>query len=98
MVYRTAISRIPRAELIFKPLFRPLRRGAWKDISINMLLLVLLGFLLGDLEGVLIGFLISACIKLIKLILHLGFCEMDDMLNNSLATLVEVFLHTGSIS
>lgn len=92
VVYHTVLCREPGTELIFKPLFWELSRGAWRDIGLNILLFVPLGFLLGDKKGILFGFLLSVTIELVQLIFRLGFCEMDDVLNNTIGTVVGVGL------
>lgn len=92
VVYYTILCREPGTELIFKPLFWELSRGAWRDIGLNILLFVPLGFLLGDKKGILIGFLLSTIIELVQLIFRLGFCELDDVLNNAIGTVVGVGL------
>ena len=92
IVYYTILCREPGTELIFKPLFWELSRGAWRDICLNILLFVPLGFLLGSYKGILIGFLLSTAIELVQLIFRLGFCEIDDVLNNTIGTAVGALL------
>ncbi len=96
IVYYTILCRGPGTERIFKPLFWELSRGAWRDISLNIFLFVPLGFLLGDRKGILIGFLFSITIELVQFIFRLGFCEMDDVLNNTIGMEVGVLLFMAS--
>ena len=96
IVYYTILCREPGTDLIFKPLFWELSRGAWRDIGLNILLFVPLGFLLGDRRGILVGFLFSTSIEIIQFFFRLGFCEIDDVLNNTIGTAVGVLLFITS--
>ena len=92
IVYYTVLCREPGTDLIFKPLFWELSRGAWRDIFLNILLFVPLGFLLGSRKGILLGFLLSVFVEITQLIFHLGFCEMDDVLNNTIGMVIGTLL------
>lgn len=66
-------------------------REQWKQILGNVLLFVPLGGLLYALgkkllKAMLFGFLLSASVELIQLLGHLGLCELDDVLHNTLGT------------
>lgn len=69
--------------------------GFWWDIFLNILLFVPLGFLLGDkgLKAILFGLLLSAFIELIQYFLLLGYCEADDVLNNTIGAAVGVAIY-----
>ena len=90
ILWVTLFTREPRAVRIVKGLFWEVRMGYWWDIVLNILLFIPLGFLLGNKgwKAVLYGVLLSACIELIQYIAVLGYCEADDVLNNTIGTVV----------
>lgn len=98
----TIFSRDAGQERIFKPLFWELRNGMWKDIMLNILLFMPLGAVLGGRKGIIIGFVLSCCIELTQYIVCLGYCEMDDVLNNTLGASLGVglryYLGVGSVA
>ena len=58
----------------------------WSNILLNVLLFVPLGFLSGNMRVVITGSLISLGIEVTQFIGVLGFCEIDDVLNNTVGT------------
>ena len=82
----TLFFREPRAARIVKGLFWEIRMGFWWDIALNILLFIPLGFLLGDKgwKAVLFGFLLSVFIECAQYLFLLGYCEADDVLNNTI--------------
>ena len=90
ILWVTLFTREPRAARIVKGLFWEVRMGYWWDIVLNILLFIPLGFLLGDKgwKAVFLGFLLSVFIELIQYIAVLGYCEADDVLNNTIGTVV----------
>lgn len=66
--------------------------GYWIDIRLNVLLFLPLGFLLGTATEnwriVLLGFILSVFIELLQYALVLGWCQADDVLNNTIGTAV----------
>ena len=64
--------------------------GYWWDIVLNILLFIPLGFLTGrkGWKAILYGFLLSAFIELIQYIAVLGYCEADDVLNNTIGAAI----------
>ena len=66
--------------------------GYWWDIVLNILMFIPLGFLLGDKgrKAVLFGFLLSAFIECAQYLFLLGYCEADDVLNNTIGTVVGI--------
>lgn len=58
----------------------------WWDIGLNILLFIPLGFLVGKKgwKAVLYGFLLSASIECAQYLFLLGYCEADDVLNNTI--------------
>ena len=72
--------------------------GYWWDITLNILLFIPLGFLLGDKgwKAVLFGFLLSASIEFIQYIAVLGYCEADDVLNNTIGCGLGILLRSWS--
>lgn len=81
---KTVIGRSVHPEPIFKGLFWELQKGLWSDIRLNILLFIPLGFLIGGWKGVLFGFLFSSGIEIIQYTGRLGYCEVDDILNNTI--------------
>lgn len=90
ILYITVFSRIPGSERIFKGLFWEYRNGMWNNILLNTLLFLPLGFLLGNKNGIIVGFLISLGVEATQYIGLLGFCEIDDVLNNTIGTMLGV--------
>ena len=72
--------------------------GFWWDIFLNILMFIPFGFLLGGKgwKAVLFGSLLSACIELIQYIAVLGYCEANDVLNNTIGCGLGVLLCTWS--
>ena len=58
--------------------------GYWKDIVINILLFAPIGLLPGSWKGILLGFGLSSAIKLTQYFSLLGYCEADNVLNNTI--------------
>ena len=69
--------------------------GFWWDIVLNILLFIPLGFLLGDKgwKAIMFGFLLSAFIECAQYIFLLGYCEADDVLNNTIGTITGFYLY-----
>lgn len=69
--------------------------GYWGDIALNILLFIPLGLLLGDKgwKAVFLGFLLSAFIEFIQYIAVLGYCEADDVLNNTIGALLGICIY-----
>lgn len=88
ILYITVLSRTPGTERIFQGLFWEYRNEMWNNIFLNMLLFMPLGFVTGSKKGVLFGFLLSAAIEITQYIGILGYCEVDDVLNNTIGTVV----------
>ncbi len=80
----TLIGRESHPEHIFCGLFWELRNQMWGDIIKNIALFVPFGFLLGGRKGVLYGFLLSCGIEFTQFITRFGYCELDDILNNTI--------------
>ena len=76
----------------FKGLFWEYQNNMWNNVLLNMLLFVPLGFISGNMRGVIAGFLISLGIEVTQFIGVLGFCEIDDVLNNTVGTVFGVIL------
>lgn len=88
ILYTTVFSRRSGGERIFKGLFWEYRNGMWSSILLNMLLFVPLGFITESRKGVVLGFLLSAAIEITQYIGVLGYCEVDDVLNNTIGAVV----------
>ena len=90
ILWVTLFSRRPMESRIFRGLFWEVRMGYWWDIVLNILLFIPLGFLLGDKgwKAILYGFLLSAFIEFLQYIAVLGYCEADDVLNNTIGAVI----------
>lgn len=77
---------------IFYGLFWELREHMWGDIIKNIALFVPLGLIIGGRKGVVIGFILSCGIEATQYFTRLGYCEMDDVLNNTIGTCLGVGL------
>lgn len=90
ILWLTLFSRNQGTVRIVKGLFWELKMGYWGDIALNILLFIPLGFLIGEKgwKAVLLGFLLSAFIELTQYAFKLGVCEADDVLNNTIGTVV----------
>ena len=62
--------------------------GYWKDIVLNILLFIPIGALVGNWKGLLFGFVLSVGIELSQYEWLLGYCEADDVLNNTIGCCV----------
>lgn len=85
---QTVVGRSAQTDPIFQGLFWEVQNGMWSDIRLNILLFVPLGFLIGGWKGILCGFFLSCGIELIQFYGRLGYCELDDVLNNTIGTCV----------
>ena len=90
---QTIIGRPAQAESVFQGLFWEVQNGMWSDIRLNILLFVPLGFLIGGWKGVLCGFLLSCGIEMTQYLFRLGYCEIDDVLNNTIGSGIGVGLN-----
>lgn len=78
---------------IFYGLFWELRGHMWGDIIKNIALFVPLGLIIGGRKGVVIGFILSCGIEATQYFARLGYCEMDDVLNNTIGALIGAVIH-----
>lgn len=93
ILYITIISREPYNERIFKPLLWELRRHMWGDIIKNIALFIPFGFIIGRWKGAAIGFFFSCGVETTQYFTRLGFCELDDVLNNTIGALIGGYLN-----
>ena len=91
---KTVLFRTPCPEPVFKGLFWEVRRGSWGDICLNILLFIPLGFLIGGKKGLIAGFLLSCGVEIIQYFGRLGYCEIDDLLNNTIGAGIGVLLNS----
>lgn len=66
--------------------------GYWNNIIQNILLFIPLGFLIGGKRGIIAGALLSIGIELTQYIFSLGYCELDDVLNNTIGAAIGALL------
>lgn len=90
---QTVLGRSAQSEPIFQGLFWEIQNGMWSDIWLNILLFVPLGFLIGDWKGILCGFVLSSGIEITQYFCRIGYCELDDILNNTIGSAMGVLLH-----
>ncbi len=64
----------------------------WGDILKNIVFFVPLGFIIGGRKGVVVGFLLSCGIETAQYFIRLGYCEVDDVLNNTIGTAIGVYI------
>lgn len=92
ILWVTLFSREPRATRLVTGLLWEVKNHVWVDIKINILLFMPLGFLLGistnSWKSVIYGFLLSVFIEFAQYVFILGYCQMDDVLNNTIGTAV----------
>ena len=89
---KTIIGRPVQPAPVFKPLFWEIQNEYWEDIVLNILLFIPIGFLIGGWKGLLTGFILSVAIEATQYIKCLGYCEMDDILNNVIGTGIGVII------
>lgn len=92
ILYITLFSRTSGSERIFHGMFWELRGRMWHDIILNILLFFPLGFLFASWKGLLFGVVLSVFIEIIQFAFALGYCELDDMLNNSIGVIIGSFI------
>ena len=88
----TLFSRRPMETRIFRGLFWEIEMGYWNNIIQNILLFIPLGFLIGGKRGIVAGALLSIGIELTQYIFRLGYCELDDVLNNTIGAAIGALL------
>lgn len=84
----TLFFREPMKVRIFRGLFWEIEMGYWNNIIQNILLFIPLGFLIGGKRGIIAGLLLSIGIELTQYTFRLGYCELDDVLNNTIGTAI----------
>lgn len=88
ILWITLFSREPMTTRIFRGLFWEIEMGYWNNIMQNILLFIPLGFLIGGKRGIIAGVLLSIGIELTQYIAVLGYCELDDALNNTIGAAI----------
>ena len=88
ILWITLFSRRPMESRIFRGLFWEIEMGYWNNIIQNILLFIPLGFLIGGKRGIIAGVLLSIGIELTQYIAVLGYCELDDVLNNTIGAAI----------
>lgn len=68
----------------------------WGDIIKNIALFIPFGFIIGGRKGVAIGFILSCGIEATQYLTRLGYCELDDVLNNTIGTVIGVLIFNCS--
>ena len=93
ILWVTLFSREPMTTRIFRGLFWEIEMGYWNNIIQNILLFIPLGFLIGGKRGIIAGVLLSIGIELTQYIAVLGYCELDDVLNNTIGAAIGALLY-----
>lgn len=89
----TLIGRSVHSEHLFYGLFWELRGRMWKDIALNIILFIPLGFIIGGWRGIAVGFFLSCGIESVQYFTRLGYCELDDVLNNTIGAFMGGYLN-----
>lgn len=95
VIFNRSVSELPRFN------FRPFwsysgfsQPGMRWQIYMNVFLFIPFGFLLpwslkrGFFFSVFVGFVFSFCVELSQLVFRLGFCEIDDIIHNTLGCII----------
>ena len=93
ILWITLFFREPMKVRIFRGLFWEIEMGYWNNIIQNILLFIPLGFLIGGKRGIIAGALLSIGIELTQYIAVLGYCELDDVLNNMIGAAIGALLY-----
>ena len=93
ILWVTVFSREPMTTRTFRGLFWEIEMGYWNNIIQNILLFIPLGFLIGGKRGIIAGVLLSIGIELTQYIAVLGYCELDDVLNNTIGAAIGALLY-----
>ena len=88
ILWITLFSRRAMETRIFRGLFWEIEMRYWNNIIQNILLFIPLGFLIGGKRGIIAGVLLSIGIELTQYIAVLGYCELDDALNNTIGAAI----------
>ena len=91
--HMTLCNRSLTAEYIFYGPFWEIREHMWGDIIKNIVLFIPLGAIIGGRKCVIIGFLLSCGIEITQYFLRLGYCEIDDVLNNTIGTIIGALIN-----
>ena len=91
---QTLIGRPVRSEAIFYPLFWEVKNSMWKDVFLNILLFVPIGLLVGGWKGLIFGFSLSCGIEFAQYFCRIGYCEIDDVLHNTLGAGIGALIET----
>ena len=94
ILWVTLFSREREPTRVFTGLFWEIEMGYWIDIRLNILLFLPLGVLLGTVTDnwriVLFGFILSVFVEFLQYIFAMGWCQADDVLNNTIGTAVGI--------
>lgn len=86
----TLWNRSVHPDYLFCDLFWELKNRMWGDIIKNIALFVPLGLIIDGRKGVVICFSLSCAIEATQYFTRLGYCELDDILNNTIGALIGV--------
>ena len=92
ILWITVFSRKTGTERIFKGLFWEIQMGYWNNIVQNILLFIPLGFLVGGKRAIIIGLLLTIGIEATQYVFKLGYCEVDDVINNAIGVVAGTLL------
>lgn len=103
IIVQTIIIRTPQATIDFRyvPLWflregRAARRDIFNQIAANAVMFVPIGFLTAfylNRCSILLGFIFSCSIELLQLITHRGVSEIDDVISNTVGTIIGFVLY-----
>lgn len=92
ILWITIFSRNVGEGHIFKGLFLEVRNRYWNDIILIILFFGPLGILVGGKKEIAIGAILSFVVEMNQYIFKLGYCEVDDVMNNVIGTIIGVKL------
>lgn len=93
ILWITVFSRKAGTERIFKGVFWEIQMGYWNNIIQNIVLFIPLGFLVGGKRAIIIGLLLTIGIEITQYVFKLGYCEVDDVINNTIGVVVGTLLY-----
>lgn len=88
VLWITVFSREPGTIRVFQGLFWEIEMGYWNNILQNIALFIPLGVIVGGKRGIVAGVILSMGIEAIQYTAALGYCELDDVMNNTIGAAI----------
>ena len=93
ILYMTIMNRTVYPNHIFYGLFWELKNHMWGDIFKNIVFFIPFGFIIGGRKGVIVSFILSCGIEATQYFTRFGYCEIDDVLNNTIGAFIGSGIH-----